>query len=115
MYSRVPSLKRGRRIERNTDYIKRPNNGASRAEQHGHVQRTARLQCTSARDGYQRKVIALVHYLFERRGTELLKSLFIVFQFVFTLTCLGANHYIRQGGTGNGSDWANACNGFSGS
>jgi hypothetical protein len=36
-----------------------------------------------------------------------------------TLTIAGsaeaANHYIRQGASGNGSDWTNACGGFSGS
>jgi len=29
--------------------------------------------------------------------------------------CFGANHYVRQGASGNGSDWTNACADFSGS
>lgn len=34
---------------------------------------------------------------------------------LFALPASAANHYVRQGAGGNGSDWANACSGFTGS
>jgi hypothetical protein len=38
-----------------------------------------------------------------------MKNLFVSVMVFFTITSsFGANHYIRQGGTGNGSDWTNA-------
>src|SRR5690348_11914306 len=55
-------------------------------------------QFTSLHDGVPMKKLALLLIL-------------------VALPALGANHYIRAGATGNGSgtDWTNACSGFSGS
>ncbi|MGZ6449796.1 MAG: hypothetical protein ACXWRA_17290, partial [Pseudobdellovibrionaceae bacterium] len=49
-----------------------------------------------------------------------MKKLNLIFLMALTLvsgSALAANHYIRQGATGNGSgsDWTNACTGFTGS
>lgn len=44
-------------------------------------------------------------------------SLFLTMLFLSTVSVEAANHYIRSGasGTGNGSDWTNACTDFTGS
>ena len=44
-------------------------------------------------------------------------TLFLAMLFLGAVTAEAANHYIRSGatGTGNGSDWTNACTDFTGS
>lgn len=47
----------------------------------------------------------------------MLKSiiLIVLYGLLSSLSLLGADHYIRQSASGDGSDWANACGDFSGS
>jgi hypothetical protein len=38
----------------------------------------------------------------------------VLFAFIVTAPAIAANHYVRIGASGNGSDWNNACPGFTG-
>ena len=42
-------------------------------------------------------------------------AFFFLLLLSFALPASAANHYVRQGASGNGSDWASACSGFTGS
>jgi hypothetical protein len=55
---------------------------------------------------------------YRERGSDkrpCVKVLFLLISFLLALPANAANHYVRQGASGNGSDWANACSGFTGS
>jgi hypothetical protein len=45
----------------------------------------------------------------------LIKVFVFLFLLLIFLPASAANHYVRQGATGNGSDWTNACGDFTGS